>query len=89
MKKAFILITNFVLCLSFLLPNAFSRHCPTDGGTIVVVKLVDRTEKTVFNQAKYLKLVEVNNPEVDNCYGAAKLTVKSFLPTKAAMEDRY
>lgn len=66
-----------------------AQHCPFDGSTVVVIKVVNKKGKPVTRLTKPFQLVEVDNPEADSCSFSQGLLNKNFAEARTAVMDRY
>lgn len=68
---------------------AQAQHCPFDGATAIVIKVVNKKGKPVTSLKSPIQLVEVDNPEADSCSFSGGLLKKDFLPAKTGIMERY
>lgn len=84
MKK--IIIAGLFACIT-LIVNA--QHCPFDGSTVIVIKVVDKKGKPVTKLNKPFRLVEIDNPIADSCSFSKGLLEKNFAKSDSAIMNRY
>lgn len=84
MKK--IILLSFLFCIGLI---SSAQHCPFDGSTVIVIKVVDKKGRPVTKLKQPFQLVEVDNPEADSCSFSAGLFQKDFLPSKKGIMNRY
>lgn len=84
MKK--IIFAGFFACIALF---ATAQHCPFDGSTVIVIKVVDKKGKPVTKLKKPFQLVEIDNPVADSCSFSKGLLGLNFTEAKKAVMDRH
>jgi hypothetical protein len=64
----------FIILSLYFSKKTIGQHCPFDGASIVLIKVMSKTNKTDF------MLKEVNNPNADSCTYAEGLLDMKFQP---------
>jgi len=80
---------SFLLIAFLFACKVNAQHCPFDGSSMIVIKLMDKKGKVISSLKEPVILAEINNPKADSCSYAKGLLSIPFENLNKALINKY
>ena len=82
-------ISLFIFIILLSTCKAIAQHCPFDGSSMIVIKLIDKKGKPISSLKDTIILAEIHNPKADSCSYAKGLLSIPFEDLNNALINKY